>query len=47
MEAHVADAVAKGARVVTGGRRHPLGGNFFEPTVLADVTRGMVSVAPL
>lgn len=33
----VADAVAKGARVLTGGRRHPLGGTFYEPTLLDDV----------
>lgn len=38
VEAHIADALGKGARLVSGGRRHPLGGNFFEPTVLADVT---------
>ncbi len=38
VEAHVADAVAQGARVLTGGRRHARGGNFYEPTVLADVT---------
>ncbi len=37
VEEHIADAVAKGARVLTGGRRHALGGTFFEPTVLADV----------
>jgi succinate-semialdehyde dehydrogenase/glutarate-semialdehyde dehydrogenase len=41
VEEHIADAVAKGARVVTGGRRHARGGRFFEPTVLADVTAGM------
>ncbi len=41
VEAHVADAVGKGARVLTGGRRHGLGGRFFEPTVLADVTPAM------
>jgi succinate-semialdehyde dehydrogenase / glutarate-semialdehyde dehydrogenase len=34
---HVADAVARGARVLTGGRRSPLGEHFFEPTVLIDV----------
>ena len=39
VEAHVADALARGARVVTGGRRHALGGNFYEPTILADVPR--------
>ncbi|UCV04167.1 NAD-dependent succinate-semialdehyde dehydrogenase [Dechloromonas denitrificans] len=41
VEAHVADAVSKGARVLAGGARHALGGNFFQPTVLADVTREM------
>ncbi|MGO8842672.1 MAG: NAD-dependent succinate-semialdehyde dehydrogenase [Methyloceanibacter sp.] len=41
VEAHVEDAVAKGARVVTGGKRHALGGTFYEPTVLADVTPAM------
>lgn len=39
VEEHVADACARGARVLAGGRRHALGGNFFEPTVLADVPR--------
>jgi aspartate-semialdehyde dehydrogenase len=34
-EAHVADAIAKGACVLAGGRRHALGGTFFEPTVIA------------
>jgi succinate-semialdehyde dehydrogenase/glutarate-semialdehyde dehydrogenase len=42
VEAHVADAQSKGARVVTGGKRHTLGGTFFEPTVLANVTRDML-----
>ncbi|MDW8443185.1 MAG: NAD-dependent succinate-semialdehyde dehydrogenase [Acetobacteraceae bacterium] len=37
VEEHIADAVARGARVLAGGKRHPLGGTFFEPTVLADV----------
>jgi len=41
VQAHVADAVAKGGRIVTGGRPHALGGTFFEPTVLADVTANM------
>jgi aspartate-semialdehyde dehydrogenase len=36
-EAHVADALAKGARLLCGGGRHPAGRLFFEPTVLADV----------
>ncbi len=39
VEDHIADAVAKGARIATGGQRHPLGGTFFEPTVLTDVPR--------
>ena len=39
VEAHVADAIQRGARVVTGGKRHALGGNFYEPTILADVPR--------
>jgi succinate-semialdehyde dehydrogenase/glutarate-semialdehyde dehydrogenase len=42
VEEHVADALAKGARVVTGGKRHALGGTFYEPTVLADVTPSMM-----
>jgi succinate-semialdehyde dehydrogenase/glutarate-semialdehyde dehydrogenase len=41
VEEHVADAVAKGARVLAGGRRHALGGNFFQPTLLAGVTQDM------
>ena len=41
VEAHVADARAGGARVLLGGKRHALGGTFYEPTVLADVKRGM------
>jgi succinate-semialdehyde dehydrogenase/glutarate-semialdehyde dehydrogenase len=41
VEAHVADALAKGARVLCGGARHERGGNFYQPTVLADVTPGM------
>lgn len=41
VQAHVADALARGARVVTGGKPHALGGTFFEPTVLADVTAHM------
>jgi succinate-semialdehyde dehydrogenase/glutarate-semialdehyde dehydrogenase len=42
VEEHIADALGKGARVVTGGHRHALGGRFFEPTVLADVTPAML-----
>uniref|UniRef100_UPI0035AD9B64 aldehyde dehydrogenase family protein n=1 Tax=Stella sp. TaxID=2912054 RepID=UPI0035AD9B64 len=41
VEEHIQDAVSKGARVVVGGKRHALGGSFFEPTVLADVTTRM------
>ncbi|MEE7479006.1 NAD-dependent succinate-semialdehyde dehydrogenase [Methylobacterium hispanicum] len=41
VEAHIRDATAKGARVIAGGRRHALGGSFFEPTVLIDVVPGM------
>ena len=41
VEEHIADALAGGARVVLGGHRHALGGSFFEPTVLADVTPDM------
>ncbi|HEX3984071.1 MAG TPA: NADP-dependent succinate-semialdehyde dehydrogenase, partial [Acidisoma sp.] len=37
VEEHIADAISRGARIVTGGKPHALGGNFFEPTVLADV----------
>ena len=42
VEEHLADALAQGARVVVGGKRHPLGGTFFQPTVLADVTPKML-----
>jgi succinate-semialdehyde dehydrogenase/glutarate-semialdehyde dehydrogenase len=41
VEAHISDAVAKGARVLVGGHRHELGGTFFQPTVLDDVTTDM------
>ena len=41
VEEHIEDAVSKGARVVLGGKRHRLGGSFFEPTILADVTPAM------
>jgi succinate-semialdehyde dehydrogenase/glutarate-semialdehyde dehydrogenase len=41
VEELVADATARGARVLTGGRRHALGGTFYEPTVLADLTPDM------
>jgi len=41
VEEHIADAVGKGAQVVAGGARHELGGSYFQPTVLADVTPEM------
>ncbi|MBN9888666.1 NAD-dependent succinate-semialdehyde dehydrogenase [Salipiger abyssi] len=41
VEEHVADAVGKGGRVLQGGRPHALGGTFYEPTVLAEVTSDM------
>jgi succinate-semialdehyde dehydrogenase/glutarate-semialdehyde dehydrogenase len=41
VEEHVKDAVSKGARVVLGGKRHKLGGTFYEPTILANVTTEM------
>jgi succinate-semialdehyde dehydrogenase/glutarate-semialdehyde dehydrogenase len=41
VEEHVADAVAKGAKILTGGKRHALGGTFFEPTILTGVTPQM------
>ena len=39
VEEHIADALSRGASVVTGGKRHALGGTFFQPTVLANVPR--------
>lgn len=42
VEEHVADALSKGARLITGGKRNSLGGTFFEPTILVDVQEGMV-----
>ena len=41
VEAHIADALGKGAKVVLGGKRHALGGTFFEPTILTNVTPAM------
>ena len=41
VEDHVADAVGKGAKVILGGKRHALGGRFFEPTLLTEVTPEM------
>ncbi|GBG60799.1 hypothetical protein CBR_g12537 [Chara braunii] len=41
VERLVNDAVSKGAKVIAGGKRHALGGSFFEPTVLGDCNRSM------
>jgi succinate-semialdehyde dehydrogenase/glutarate-semialdehyde dehydrogenase len=42
VEEHIADATGKGAKVAAGGRRHALGGTFFEPTILTGVTPAMM-----
>lgn len=42
IEEHIADAVAKGGKVLAGGKRHALGGRFFEPTVIGQATRDML-----
>src|SRR5271156_1674644 len=42
VEEHIADALAKGAKLVLGGKRHALGGSFFEPTILTGVTPNML-----
>jgi succinate-semialdehyde dehydrogenase/glutarate-semialdehyde dehydrogenase len=42
VENHIADARAKGATVVTGGARHALGGTFYQPTVLTNVSKEMI-----
>jgi len=41
VERHVKDALEKGARLILGGKAHALGGTFYEPTILADVTTDM------
>lgn len=41
VEAHIADAVSHGARVLSGGTRHALGGTYFQPTILADANADM------
>lgn len=41
VEEHIADALAKGGRLIAGGKRHALGHTFFEPTLIADVTGDM------
>ena len=42
VQEHIDDAVAKGAKVLAGGKPHALGGSFFEPTVLGEVTPAML-----
>jgi len=42
VEQHISDATSKGAHVLVGGKRHALGGRFFEPTILTDVTPNMM-----
>ena len=42
VEEHINDAVNKGARIALGGKRHALGGTFFQPTILCDVTPQML-----
>ena len=42
IQEHIDDAVAKGAKVLAGGKPHALGGSFFEPTVLGEVTPAML-----
>lgn len=42
VEEHIADAVAKGAGIILGGQRHELGGTFFQPTILCNVTPQML-----
>ncbi|UJW82608.1 NAD-dependent succinate-semialdehyde dehydrogenase [Hydrogenophaga sp. SL48] len=42
VEQHIADAVSKGAKVLTGGQRHALGQSFFQPTILSHVTQDML-----
>jgi succinate-semialdehyde dehydrogenase/glutarate-semialdehyde dehydrogenase len=39
VEEHIADATSKGASIITGGKRHSRGGNFFEPTLLVNVPK--------
>jgi succinate-semialdehyde dehydrogenase/glutarate-semialdehyde dehydrogenase len=42
VEEHVADAIAHGAKVVLGGKRHARGGTFYEPTIMTEVTAAMM-----
>jgi succinate-semialdehyde dehydrogenase/glutarate-semialdehyde dehydrogenase len=41
VEEHIENATSKGAKLLTGGKRHELGGTFFEPTILTEVTKDM------
>lgn len=43
VEEHVADAVAKGGKILIGGRRHALGGNFYEPTVISEIEKNVLA----
>ncbi|XP_064488071.1 succinate-semialdehyde dehydrogenase, mitochondrial-like [Ornithodoros turicata] len=43
VEHHISDAISKGGKVVLGGKRHPLGGNFFQPTVITGIQDGMLA----
>lgn len=43
VEEHVADAVAKGGKILIGGRRHALGGNFYEPTVISGIEENVLA----
>jgi succinate-semialdehyde dehydrogenase/glutarate-semialdehyde dehydrogenase len=42
VEEHIQDALGKGAEVLCGGKRHELGGNFFEPTIMTNITKDMM-----
>ena len=42
VEEHIKDALSKGANLVSGGKRHSLGGSFFEPTILTEVSKEMI-----
>src|SRR3984893_14971359 len=42
VEEHIADAVGKGAQIAYGGKRHALGGTFFQPTIITNVTTDML-----
>lgn len=41
VELHISDALSKGATLLTGGHKHSIGGNYFAPTVVANVTQEM------